>query len=130
MESKQLRNAIACACFALLAGWLLTFLTGMLQRIVPFLAGMNMAGKGVKPPRLSQLADERLLGVHAWCHAAAILAVAGGIAAGNPAITLAGSLAGTAGSLAFAWYIISVARSFRAHQLASRQQTPAPGNIS
>ena len=116
--------------FALLAGWLLTFLTGILQRIVPFLAGMNMAGKGVKPPRLSQLADERLLGVHAWCHAAAILAVAGGIAAGHPAIALAGTLAGTAGSLALAWYIISVARSFRAHQLASRQQTPAPGNTN
>ena len=107
--------------FALLGGWLLTFLTGMLQRIVPFLAGMNMAGKRTKPRRLSQLADERLLGVHAWCHAAAILVVTGGIAASHPAIILAGTLAGTAGSLAFAWYIFSVVRNFRAHQLASNQ---------
>ncbi len=116
--------------FVLLAGWLLTFLTGILQRIVPFLAGMNMAGKGTKPRRLSQMANERLLGIHACCHAAAILVVAGGIAASYPVIILTGTLAGTAGSLALAWYIISVARNFRAHQLASNQQTPALGNTN
>ncbi len=116
----------ALFAFALLVGWLLTFLGGMLQRIVPFLAGMNMAGKKVKAPRLSQLADQRLLPAHAWCHAAAIVAVGGGIAAGQPRIILGGALAGAAGALALAWYVISVARGFRAHQLASRQSTPSP----
>ncbi len=103
--------------FVLVAGWLLTFLCGMLQRITPFLAGMNMAGKGgAKPPRLSQLADERLLRVHAWCHAGALIVIGGGIVAEHASIIFAGALIGTAGALAFAAYVITVARSFRAYQ--------------
>ena len=39
----------------LLLGWLLTFLLGILQRILPFLASMHM-NKGGMPPLMSELA--------------------------------------------------------------------------
>ena len=107
--------------FVLLVGWLLTFLTGILQRIVPFLAGMNMAGKKVKAPRLSQLGNEKLLPVHGACHGAAFLAVGAGIVLGQGMAVLGGAIIGTIGSLAFALYVIQVARSFRAHQIANHE---------
>ncbi len=60
----------------LIGGWLLTFLLGILQRIVPFLASMHKPpGKG--PPRTpSSLTDDRPLAVHFWCHLAALALLA------------------------------------------------------
>ncbi|MFN3077741.1 MAG: hypothetical protein ABT940_12865, partial [Alphaproteobacteria bacterium] len=59
--------------FLTLFGWLLTFLVGILQRIIPFLAAMN-ASKG-SMPRLSALADDAPLQVHAVCHLIALALV-------------------------------------------------------
>lgn len=112
--------------FVALFGWLLTFLLGILQRIIPFLAGMNMSGGGVKPPRLSELADERWLTGHAVCHAAALLLVGGGILFDVGDAVRAGALAGVTGALAFAWFAFSVARSFRAYQRAAIGAKKAP----
>ena len=65
--------------FLMLAGWLLTFLMAVLQRIMPFLASMHAAGKGGMPPLLSDLTADGPLKIHAACHSAALLACSGGL---------------------------------------------------
>ncbi|MDP6884656.1 MAG: hypothetical protein QF830_11005, partial [Rhodospirillales bacterium] len=58
--------------FLVFFGWLLTFLLGVLQRIMPFLGSMNASRAGVKPPRPSELAPKGMLYVHAVLHALAL----------------------------------------------------------
>lgn len=111
--------------FLTLFGWLLTFLLGILQRIIPFLAGMN-AGKGAggRTARLSELADERPLAFHAGCHGLALVLVAGGIASGAGGLVLAGALAGLAGALAFLWFAVDVFRQLlKTHKNNSKMET-------
>lgn len=57
--------------FTLLAGWLLTFLMGVLQRIMPFLASMHASGSSGLPIMVSELTAEFPLKVHAYCHLSA-----------------------------------------------------------
>lgn len=62
------------ALFAVLAivGWLLTFLTGILQRIIPFLSSMHTSGSGGIPMLASSMADGRLLVVNTGGHLAGL----------------------------------------------------------
>ncbi|MCW8836171.1 MAG: hypothetical protein OQJ99_07365 [Rhodospirillales bacterium] len=99
--------------FMLLFGWLLTFLMGILQRIIPFLAAMNMSKKGKKPPRLSELAEAAPLKIHAFCHALALIAVGSGIAFDSSNLIRGGAVAGVVGALAFLWFTVTVLRSYR-----------------
>jgi hypothetical protein len=93
----------------LIGGWLLTFLLGVLQRILPFLASMHAArSQGGLPPLLSELGGERSLQVHAAAHALALALVGLGIAIDAPALVQAGAAAGTLGALAFALFAGSV----------------------
>jgi hypothetical protein len=89
--------------FVAMFGWLLTFLLGVLQRILPFLASMH-AAKGSRPPLVSQLVSERALGIHAVCHFTALAAVVLGIALDRVPLILSGAAIGFTGSLAFAWF--------------------------
>ena len=52
---------------------------GVLQRIIPFLAAMNANKEGHTPPRLSELAQETPLKIHAICHFTALALVSLGI---------------------------------------------------
>lgn len=89
--------------FLLIAGWLLTFALGILQRIMPFLASMHAAKtKGGLPPLLSELASERPLKLHAVAHAAALTLIAAAIAFDQPLAARLGALMGLIGALAFA----------------------------
>ncbi len=88
--------------FLALAGWLLTFLLGILQRIMPFLASMHAAGKGGMPPLLSELTAETPLRLHALCHGVAVLAVAAGIVLGSVPLVRIGAVSGLAGAVSFA----------------------------
>jgi len=65
--------------FFVLFGWLLTFLMGILQRVIPFLAAMNASKSAGPPPRLSELAEQLPLKIHTGCHFAALAAIAVGI---------------------------------------------------
>ena len=109
----------------ILIGWLMTFLLGILQRIVPFLAAMNMSKKTKKPPRLSELGDETTLKSHAICHGLAFVLVTGGIAMDQSLPILIGAVIGGIGAVLFAWYIVSVARSFMAYH-QDVDAVPAP----
>ena len=104
--------------FMVLGGWLLTFLMGILQRIMPFLASMHAVDKSGLPPPLSSLTAERPLEIHAFCHFAALLFCSLGIAFDLGRLVQLGAALGTVGGLAFAAFLLNVIRRLRAAQLA------------
>lgn len=102
-------NGPALFGFFLLGGWLLTFLLGILQRIVPFLASMhaNRAASG-RPMLLSEMAAEWPLKVHAVCHGLALIGVGTAIAIDHAALLRAASGIGLVGAIALAWFMADV----------------------
>lgn len=100
-------RGLALFGFVAAFGWLLTFLLGVLQRILPFLAVMH-APKGGRPPLASQLVSTRALAVHAACHFAALAAIVAGIALDDTLVITGGAVAGLAGAIAFAWFGVVV----------------------
>ncbi|HHI82315.1 MAG TPA: hypothetical protein ENJ99_04100 [Rhizobiales bacterium] len=99
-----LPNGFVLFGFLLLAGWLLTFLLGILQRIMPFLASMHAIAKSGRPPLLSELTAERPLKFHAICHFAALVLCTTGIILDNPLVIKAGAICGLAGAISFATF--------------------------
>jgi hypothetical protein len=97
--------------FLLLFGWLLTFLFGILQRILPFLASMFVVSPARGGPAIvSVLAGSAPLKIHALCHALALAGLAVAIVTDNAVIARAGSAIGLVGAIAFAWYAADVIR--------------------
>jgi hypothetical protein len=91
--------------FLLFVGWLLTFLLGVLQRILPFLASMHAGpAAGGGPVLMSELAASAPLKLHAGCHGAAVLILASAIAFDMEGLARIGSAVGLAGAVAFAWF--------------------------
>ena len=86
----------------LVFGWLLTFVTGILQRIMPFLASMHSGGASGRPVLMSKLVAERPLAVHAVCHGAALALGVVGLMAGSVPVIRAAAALGLVGALAFA----------------------------
>jgi hypothetical protein len=108
--------------FLMVFGWLLTFVIGILQRVMPFLASMHSAAAGGKPALLSALTARRPLDIHAVAHALALLLVGAGIVADAPVLVRAGALCGMAGAVALAAFAVELARRARAH----RRDFPIP----
>lgn len=90
--------------FLLFFGWLLTFLLGVLQRIMPFLASMHAAKAGRQPPMVTELSSRTAMTLHAVCHLVALALVAAGILADMGWLVRAGSIVGFLGALCFAWF--------------------------
>lgn len=107
-------NAPVLTGFLLVAGWLLTFLGGVLQRIMPFLASMHAAGKSGLPPLLSDLTAEGPLKVHAACHIAALGLCSAGIMLDMTPLVQAGAGLGCVGAVAFAGFAVVVVRKLGA----------------
>ena len=101
--------------FLLLFGWLLTLLTGVLQRILPFLASMHTARAAGRTTAPTKLTDPRPLAIHRFCHFVAVATVALGIAFAVPDVVLAGAVSGTVGAVAFAAFAVTVFGRMRAH---------------
>lgn len=101
-------NGPALFGFVILAGWLLTFLTGVLQRIMPFLASMHASGRAGLPLLLSDLTAQGPLRVHAICHLSALALVSLGIVANLTILVQVGAATGMAGAIAFAVFAINV----------------------
>ena len=92
------------------AGWLLSFLFGVLQRILPFLASMHAGQKLKRGPTPSALTLERPLLWHAIAHGLALLLLAAGLLLTSaPVVRLAG-LAGSVGALAFLVFFAGLLR--------------------
>ncbi len=97
--------------FLLIGGWLLTFLFGILQRILPFLASMHMAGSSSGAPvLLSELAESTPLRLHAACHTVAVVAIAVAIAVDSAWLMAPASAVGFVGAIAFAWFAAGIVR--------------------
>jgi hypothetical protein len=99
----------------LVPGWLLTFLLGVLQRIVPFLASVHSLSGG--RPLASRLTPARLLAAHAGLHLGALALLFTGFHA-------AGAALGLAGSLAYAAFFLNVL--WKAHHGIRTRHQPAP----
>ncbi len=104
MMDLPVPNGMTLFGFLLIVGWLLTFLTGILQRIMPFLASMHVCSKDGKPPLLSELTAERPLVVHAVCHFAALGFCSTGIVLNAPVLVKTGAVFGFVGAIAFAGF--------------------------
>ena len=96
--------------FLLLGGWLLTFLLGVLERILPFLASMHVAQPRGSPPLVSELAASWPPKLHAACHCSALAIMAVAIVLDNAMLTRLGSAVGLVGAVAFAWFTADVVR--------------------
>ncbi|MFY9624851.1 MAG: hypothetical protein WAK34_08920 [Rhodoplanes sp.] len=94
----------------LLGGWLMTFLFGILQRIIPFLASMHVTQAKGAPPLLSELAAEGPLTVHAVCHGIGMVGLAAAIILDNGMIVRGAAAIGLIGALAFAVFTGDVVR--------------------
>jgi len=96
--------------FMLIVGWLLTFLLGILQRIVPFLASMHAARGKHRPPTPSSLAAGSTLRIHYVGHLAALCLVALGILVDSAWLVRIGAIAGVVGASAFLVFVFTVIR--------------------
>jgi len=102
--------------FTLLVGWLLTFVLGILLKIVPFLTSMHSTtGKG-SAVRLSTLTPELPQKILVACHPLAIILVGGGIYLEQPVLVQAGALFGSLGAIAMLAYVLEVMRRLIIHQ--------------
>jgi len=105
--------------FLLVFGWLLSFVTAILQRIMPFLASMHSSALGGKPALLSHLAPKLPVDIHLGFHLAALVLITAAIVGGWVWPLRLGLYAGLAGAIAFGVYTIEVLRRYRAHMAAA-----------
>lgn len=82
--------------------WLLSFVLGMLQRILPFLASMHAASGKHRPPTPSSFTRRRPLAIHFACHLAALAGLALAIVTASPLLAELAAAAGIFGATAFA----------------------------
>ncbi len=105
LRGDFIHNGAVLFGFMLFVGWLLTFLSGILQRIMPFLASMHAVGEGSKPALISELTSGVPLQIHAACHVGAVLLCGLGIVANVGSLTRAGAGLGLAGAVAFGVFV-------------------------
>ena len=95
--------------FVLTFGWLLSFIGGILGRVLPFLTSMQAHNQGQRPPRLSDMGHQKItLRLHAAGHVSGLVLVAAGIAVDQTLLILAGGALGTIGALAFLWFTVEI----------------------
>ena len=100
----------------LVPGWLLTFLLGVLQRIVPFLASVHALSGG--RPLASSLTPHRLLAAHAMLHLGALVLLVAGF-------DVPGAAAGLGAALAYAAFFVYVLVKARHRGIRPRHQPAA-----
>jgi len=101
--------------FLLVFGWLLTFLLGVLQRILPFLASMHSVRPGVKPALVSALTADRPLRLHMITHIAALTLVSAGLAGQWVWLVRLGAACGLVAAVSFALSVAYLVNSLRKH---------------
>ncbi len=111
--------ALAC-----IGGWLLSFLLGMLQRILPFLASMHASRSGRRPPTPSALSAQRPLALHFAAHLAALAGLALAIVADSPALAALASAVGSLGAVALAVFFVVLWRRVRGGTSSSLPAKP------
>jgi hypothetical protein len=92
----------------LIGAGLLTFLLGILQRILPFLSAMHAGGAGRRAPTPSALTDDRLLRIHFSCHLAALAGLALALLADTGWLVTGAAAIGAAGALVFCLFYATI----------------------
>ncbi len=110
VAGMDIPNGAALFGFVVLVGWMLSFLMGILQRIIPFLASMHVEGKSGRPPLLSDLTPAMPLKIHLICHFSAFALCSIGIVLDIDLAVQIGALVGFAGAVAFATFVAIVIR--------------------
>jgi hypothetical protein len=105
--------------FWLVFGWLLSFVTALLQRIMPFLASMHSSALGGKPALLSELAPRLPVDIHLGCQAAAVVLITAALAGGGVWPLRLGLGLGLAGAISFGVFTVEVLRRYRNHMTAA-----------
>lgn len=98
---------------AAVLGWLLSFLLGVLQRILPFLAAMHAAQGRRRAPTPSALTLSRALGWHAAAHALALLLLAAGLLLSSSTLLRAAGAVGSVGAAAFVAFVAVLLQRLR-----------------
>ncbi len=96
-----------------IGGWLSSFLLGMLQRILPFLASMHAARGARRAPTPSALSAQRPLALHFVAHLGALAALALAVVADSALLAALAAALGAAGALALAVFFIALVRRAR-----------------
>lgn len=92
----------------LIGGWLLSFVLGILQRIVPFLASLHAVRGEGRRPTPTTLTAGRPLAIHFACHGAALALLIVGVVVPIAGIVRIAAVAGAAGAIAFAVFFAVV----------------------
>jgi hypothetical protein len=98
-----------------LYGWLLSLLTGVLQRILPFLASMQVARLQARPVAPTKLVSQTPLAIHRYGHFGGLAGLAAGIVLAVPEIIATAGVVGMIGAVAFAWFAVTVLQRTRKH---------------
>jgi hypothetical protein len=99
----------------LVFGWLLTFVTAILQRIIPFLASMHTSVACRKAAMPSQLTAALPLNLHLAGHLSALALMIAASALDLPVLWRIAFAAGLAGSIAFAAFAVVAMRRYGLH---------------
>ena len=110
----------------LVPGWLLTFLLGVMQRIVPFLASVHASQSARGTPLISALTPVRLLAAHRLLHLAALALLLTGAVFQHTVLVQAGAAAGLAAAALFVAFYAFVLVKVRTHGDAYPPSQPAP----
>ncbi len=110
LAGAPIPNGITLFGFLTLAGWQLTFLMGILQRIMPFLASMHAAGNSGKPALMSELTAQTPLNIHTVAHFGALVFCSAGIVMNAPLLISIGAIAGAIGAVSFGVFALLLIR--------------------
>jgi hypothetical protein len=109
----------------LLIGGLMSFLLGILSRIVPFLASMHASTGKRALPMPSALTAQRPLDVHFACHLAACALLIGAVVADSAWLARTAAVLGAVGAAAFGLFFVTAC----SRMLAAAGVPPAASQI-
>ena len=110
----------------LVPGWLLTFLLGVMQRILPFLASVHASSTARGTPLISAMTPARLLAAHRALHLAALVTLLLAVSLRQEFLVKPAAAAGLAGAALYAAFFIFVLLKVRTHGNAYPPSQPAP----
>ena len=109
----------------LVPGWLLTFVLGVLQRVLPFLGSVHASRSARGTPLVSALTPPRLLAAHAALHLGALALLLAAAALGSAGLARAAGAAGLCAAVLYALFFFSVVHKVRHHGIPSPHQPAA-----
>jgi hypothetical protein len=109
----------------LVPGWLLTFMLGVLQRVLPVLGSVHASSGARGTPLVSSLTPPRLLAAHAALHLGALALLGAAATLGSAALARAAGAAGLCAAALFAFFFFYVVHKVRHHGIASPHQPAA-----